>query len=40
VHQKLASGRLEVDADQFYIYSFKRYKIHFSGDEGDGDGEK
>jgi hypothetical protein len=40
VHQKLSSPRLDVDADQFYVYTFKRYKIHFSGDQGDGEGEQ
>jgi len=33
VHQKLASDRIDLDADQFYIFTFKRYKIHFGGDE-------
>lgn len=33
IHQKLASDRIDLDADQFYIFTFKRYKIHFGGDE-------
>lgn len=33
IHQKLASDRIDLDADQFYIFAFKRYKIHFGGDE-------
>jgi hypothetical protein len=37
IHQKLASDRIDLDADQFYIFTFKRYKIHFGGDEEKSD---
>jgi len=33
VHQTLASDRLDLDADQFYVFTFKRYKIRFGGDD-------
>jgi hypothetical protein len=39
VHQKLASDRIDLDADQFYIFTFKRYKIHFGGDEEKAQGQ-
>ena len=39
IHQKLAAGRTDMDQDQFYVFPFKRYKIHFGGaDEGEAGG--
>ena len=29
IHQELSGTRLDLDADQFYIYKFRRYRIKF-----------